>query len=326
MKQVAFIKNLVEEYVDELQKDNDTIKAYRLDLERFVESFGEKEADDISSDAINAYLNELTTRSGKRVSVSTQNRHYATLSCFYNWLIRKSVVSENPMKMIPRRKPNKDAGEVNSKDIIRYLDKATIQKIMDSAKSVREEFLFDLLYSSGLRISEALNLNVQDIHNGVITIRQGKGNRARVSYLSKDSEKLFNKYLEKRVPDRDTMVLAKTPEEREKYRNEGALFTTNNGTRLGYHRANQLFKQASAGIRNTDGTALTIHQLRHTFCTERVGHIDIRVLQKLAGHSDIRTTLRYAKVVDKVAEREFHKFNDIQNKETFQDLESAVAQ
>jgi integrase len=62
-------------------------------------------------------------------------------------------------------------------------------------------------------------------------------------------------------------------------------------------------------MKNPDGTPLTIHQLRHTFCTERVGHIDIRVLQKLAGHSDIRTTLRYAKVADKVAREQFEKFD-----------------
>jgi len=322
---VALIKSLVQDYVNDLQKDNDTIKAYCLDLERFVDNFGTREADKLTSDEINKYLLALTTRVGKRVSVSTQNRHYATLSCFYNWLMRRSYVSENPMKAILRRKPNKDAGEVNSKDIIRHLEKDVIEKIMANAKSVREEFLFDLLYSSGLRISEALSLNVQDVKNGVITIRQGKGNRARVTYLSKQSEKLFKKYLEKRTPDRDVMATAKTAEERERLRNEGALFTTNNGTRLGYHRANQLFKQAAIGFKNTDGTVLTIHQLRHTFCTERVGHIDIRVLQKLAGHSDIRTTLRYAKVVDKVAENQFHKFNEMQTKEMFQDLQESVA-
>lgn len=316
------VKDLVAKYVEALQKDNDTIKAYRLDLERFVEKFGENDVDGLTKDDIKEYLNNLTTRSGKRVSVSTQNRHYATLSCFFNWAIRESMMSENPMKAIARRKPNKDLGETSTKDIIRYLDKETIDKILNNAKSIREEFLFDLLYSSGLRISEALALNVQDIRNGVIHIRQGKGNRARVTYLSKHSEKLFKKYLEKRTPDREVMSQARTPEEREALKIEGALFTTNNGTRLGYHRANQLFKQASKAMKNADNTPLTIHQLRHTFCTERVGYIDIRVLQKLAGHSDIRTTLRYAKVADKVAEEHFRKFDEEQRQEERRLIES----
>lgn len=303
------VKNLVEKYIADLEKDNDTIKAYRLDLEKFTEQFGERNVLEIKADELKAYLDSLTTRSGKRVSVSTQNRHYATISCFFNYLIRETKLIENPIKNVARRKPNKDAGEANSKDIIRFLEKETIQSIMQGAKTIREEFLFDLLYNSGLRISEALALNVQDIRNGVVQIRAGKGNRARVTYLSKYTEKLFRKYLEKRVPDRSVLFKAKTIEEAQALRNEGALFTTNNGTRLGYHRANQLFKQAARNMKNPDGTPLTIHQLRHTFCTERVGHIDIRVLQKLAGHSDIRTTLRYAKVVDRVAKEQFEKFD-----------------
>lgn len=303
------VREAIEQYIESLEKDNDTIKAYRLDLEKFTAAFGDRKPTEIKSTELKTYLDNLTTRSNKRVSVSTQNRHYATISCFFNWLIKQSRLIENPIKNVIRRRPNKDLGETNSKDIIRYLDKETIAQIMGNAKTVREEFLFDLLYSSGLRISEALALNVQDIRNGVIQIRAGKGNKARVTYMSKHTEKLFKKYLEKRTPDRSVLFKAQNIEEAQALRNEGALFTTNNGTRLGYHRANQLFKQAARNMKNPDSTPLTIHQLRHTFCTERVGHIDIRVLQKLAGHSDIRTTLRYAKVADRVAREQFDKFD-----------------
>jgi integrase/recombinase XerD len=303
------VKEQVEKYIESLEKDNDTVKAYRLDLEKFMLAFGDKKPTEIKFPELKAYLDALTTRNGKRVSVSTQNRHYATISCFFNWLIKQSKLIENPIKNVSRRKPNKDLGEINSKDIIRYLDKETVAQIMSNAKTIREEFLFDLLYSSGLRISEALALNVQDIRNGVIQIRAGKGNRPRVTYMSKHTEKLFRKYLEKRVPDRSVLFKAQNIEEAQALRNEGSLFTTNNGTRLGYHRANQLFKQAARNMKNPDNAPLTIHQLRHTFCTERVGHIDIRVLQRLAGHSDIRTTLRYAKVVDKVAREQFDKYD-----------------
>ena len=300
----------VEDYLKKIQKDNDTMKAYSLDLEKFTNIFGERDLRELTKENLEEYLNALATRSGKRVSVATQNRHYATLSCFFNYLLKAGFLNDNPMKRIERRKPLKDQGEANSKEIIRYLDKDTVNVILARARSVREEFLFDLLYSSGLRISEALALNVQDIKNGVIQIRQGKGNKARITYLSKSSEKLFKKYMEKRVPERAVVSKARTVEEARKLHAEGALFTTNNGTRLGYHRANQLFKQASDDLKNPDGTALTIHQLRHTFCTERVGYIDIRVLQKLAGHSDIRTTLRYAKVADKVAKKQFKQFDE----------------
>ena len=304
----------VSDYLNKIQKDNDTMKAYSLDLEKFVNIFGERNISDLKKEDLDEYLNALLTRSGKKVSVATQNRHYATLSCFFNYLLRAGSISDNPMKKIERRRPLKDQGEANNKEIIRYLDKETVNVILSRSRSLREEFLFDLLYSSGLRISEALSLNVQDIRNGVIHVRQGKGNKARITYLSKSSEKLFKKFMEKRVPERAVVSKARTIEEAKKLQSEGALFTTNNGTRLGYHRANQLFKQASEDLKNPDGTVLTIHQLRHTFCTERVGYIDIRVLQKLAGHSDIRTTLRYAKVADKVAKNQFAKFDEDRDK------------
>lgn len=304
------VKDLIDKYLKDLERDNDTLKAYRLDLERFTRHLGESGSDNLAKDEIKEYLDKLTTRSGKRVSVATQNRHYATLSRFFNWAIEEDILANHPMKSLKRRKPNKDLGEINNKDIVRSLEPELVKKIIDKSSSIREEFLFDLLYTSGLRISEALDLNIQDISNGVITVRQGKGNKARVTYLSKPTEKLFKRYLEKRVPDKAVFANASSFEERESLRNTGALFTTNSGSRLGYHRANQLFKQAAKNVKNPDGTELTLHQLRHTFCTERAGYMDSMVLQKLAGHSDIRTTLRYAKVSDRVAQEKFHEFNE----------------
>ena len=94
------VKDLIEKYIADLEKDNDTIKAYRLDLEKFTEVFGERNVLELSSQEIKDYLESLTTRSGKRVSVSTQNRHYATISCFFNFLIRESKLIENPIKNV----------------------------------------------------------------------------------------------------------------------------------------------------------------------------------------------------------------------------------
>ena len=308
------IDQSIEKYIGQLERDNDTLKAYKLDLEKFLSAFNGRDLENIDKDSVKEYLDSLRTRKGERVSVSTQNRHYATLNRFFNWTVEEDLSENNPLKKIQRRKPNKDKGEINSKDIIRALNSESIEEILKQAPSVREEFLFQLLYSSGIRISEALSLNIQDISNGIIQVRQGKGNRARITYLSKECEKLMKKYLEKRVPDKAVLSQARTPEEREALRNQGSLFTTNSGHRLGYHRANQLFKEASKGMKNPDGTDLTLHQLRHTFCTERAGYMDSMVLQKLAGHSDIRTTLRYAKISDKVAQEKFHEFNNLREK------------
>ena len=152
-----------------------------------------------------------------------------------------------------------------------------------------------MLYTSGTRISEALDLNIQDIHDGTIHIQHGKGNQPRQAYLAKQTEKLIAQYLEERGNP-----------------TSGPLFVTTHGQRLSYARARQLFMEAARNILNSDGTQVTIYQLRHTFCTERAGHIDSFVLQRLAGHNDIRTTLRYAKVSDTVAKEAFNNFDEWQ--------------
>lgn len=294
----------ITKYLSTLNLDGDTLRAYTIDLHKFERSVGKLPLKSISRDNLKNYLDNLTSKNGQRVSLATQNRHYATLHRFFEWCIQEKLLEENPMENLPRRKPNKDLGELPPGSVIRSLTKEQVEKILKNAKSTREKFLFTLLYTSGIRISEALDLNIQDIHEGTIHIRQGKGNQPRQAYLSKSAEKLMQQYLEERGNPTN-----------------GALFVTTHGQRLSYARARQLFMESARNIVNPDGTMVTIHQLRHTFCTERAGHIDSFVLQRLAGHNDIRTTLRYTKVNDTVAKQAFANFDEWQefkNKQAFE--------
>jgi len=286
----------ISRYLSNLNLDGDTLRAYTIDLHRFERTLGNTGINNINKDIVKNYLENLTSKNGQRVSLATQNRHYATLHRFFEWCIQESVISENPMENLPRRKPNKDIGEVAPGSVIRSLTKEQVEKILRSAKSTRERLLFILLYTSGIRISEALDLNIQDIYDATIHIRHGKGNQPRQAYLSKQAEKLLAQYLEERGNP-----------------TSGPIFVTTHGQRLSYARARQLFMEAARNLVNADGTQVTIHQLRHTFCTERAGHIDSFVLQRLAGHNDIRTTLRYVKVNDIVAKQAFETFDEWQD-------------
>lgn len=282
-------------YLSNINLDGDTLRAYTIDLHKFERLMGNISLSSITRDQVRDYLNDLKSKNGQRVSLATQNRHYASLHRFFEWCIQEKMIMENPMANLPRRKPNKDLGEVPSGSIIRSLTKEQIEKIFRNAQGTREKLLFTLLYTSGTRISEALDLNIQDIYDGTIHIRQGKGNQPRQAYLSKQTEKLLSIYLEERGNP-----------------TSGPIFVTTHGQRLSYARARQLFMDASRNLVNADGTPVTIHQLRHTFCTERAGHIDSFVLQRLAGHNDIRTTLRYVKVNDTVAKEAFQNFDEWQ--------------
>ena len=282
-------------YIANLNLDGDTLRAYTIDLHKFERTISNVPLSSISRDQLKSYLDNLTSKYGQRVSLATQNRHYASLHRFFEWCLQEKLVEENPMENLPRRRPNKDVGEVMPGTIIRSLKKDQVEKLLKNAQTTRERLLFTLLYTSGTRISEALDLNIQDIHDGTIHIQHGKGNQPRQAYLAKQTEKLLAQYLEERGNP-----------------TSGPLFVTTHGQRLSYARARQLFMEAARNILNADGTQITIHQLRHTFCTERAGHIDSFVLQRLAGHNDIRTTLRYAKVSDTVAKEAFSNFDEWQ--------------
>lgn len=283
-------------YLANLNLDGDTLRAYTIDLQKLERTLGDVPISGITRDQLRDYLNNLMSKSGQRVSVATQNRHYATLHRFFEWTVQEKLLQENPMENLPRRRANKDLGEVAPGSVIRSLKKDQIEKILRNAQTTRERLLFTMLYTSGLRISEALDLNIQDIAEGTINIRHGKGNQPRQAYLSKQTEKFLAQYLEERGNP-----------------TSGPIFVTTHGQRLSYARARQLFMEAARNMVNPDGTPITIHQLRHTFCTERAGHIDSFVLQRLAGHNDIRTTLRYAKVNDKVVKEAFEDFDEWQD-------------
>ena len=282
-------------YIANLNLDGDTLRAYTIDLHKFERTIGNVQLNSITRDQLKNYLDSLISKYGQRVSLATQNRHYASLHRFFEWCLQEKLAEENPMENLPRRRPNKDVGEVMPGTIIRSLKKEQVEKLLKNAETTRERLLFTLLYTSGTRISEALDLNIQDIHDGTIHIQHGKGNQPRQAYLAKQTEKLIAQYIEERGNP-----------------TSGPLFVTAHGQRLSYARARQLFMEAARNILNSDGTQITIHQLRHTFCTERAGHIDSFVLQRLAGHNDIRTTLRYAKVSDTVAKEAFNNFDEWQ--------------
>lgn len=289
----AELFELITRYLSSLNLDGDTLRAYTIDLHKFERVLNNAPVINITRDTIKDYLNNLTSKYGQRVSLATQNRHYASLHRFFQWCVQEKCLNENPMESLPRRRPNKDMGESTPGSIIRALKREQVEKLLRNAQTNRERLLFTLLYTSGIRISEALDLNIQDIHDGTIHINHGKGNQPRQAYLSKQTEKLLIQCVEERGNP-----------------TSGPLFITAHGQRLSYARARQLFMEAARNILNADGTPITIHQLRHTFCTERAGHIDSFVLQRLAGHNDIRTTLRYTKVNDVVAKEAFTNFDE----------------
>ena len=173
----------------------------------------------------------------------------------------------------------------------RPMSREQIEGFFGRIKDLRDRALFSLLHGSGMRIAEALAIDIEDLHLEDGTVRiVGKGNRERIAYISDETSKLIRRYLRARGRPRS-----------------GPLFVSREG-RLTYSRVHQLFCRYAEGLQNGD-ERLTIHHLRHSFGSERAGRIDALVLRDLMGHKSLRTTQRYAQVNPEEAKKAFREFD-----------------
>jgi integrase/recombinase XerD len=264
-----------------------TRRNFASDLKRFREAFGRRRVDRLQADDLQDYLDGLTTSRGgpeRPVSAQTFNRHFGTLCNLFGWLERLEEIDRNPMDKVERRKLGERLPRPMSQD--------QVQAFFGRIDESRDKALFSLLYGSGLRVSEALELDIEELKLEEREFRVvGKGDRERVGYLAEDTLKLLRRYLRERGRPR-----------------QGPLFESRNGTRLSYSMAWRLFRKHADGLEE-NGQPLTIHQLRHSFGSERAGQMDALILRDLMGHKSLRTTLQYAQVNGESVKKAFRAFD-----------------
>ena len=273
-----------------------TVRSYEFTLLPLLQQYGRWSVELLDRQTLEEYLNSLS-----HLSFKTHHRHQAILQALLNFAVEQGYLRSNPIAHMKRRKPDPAKAEHNSDQIIRYLtpDQLQLQYQLVS-KDIRTAALVRLLHRTGARISELLSLDLEalDLEQRKFQVI-GKGNRQRWCFYSEDAAEVLQKYLAG-------------------YRHPGspALFTaqqylSGQVNRLSYRSAHHNWKQmikshpALAGIR--------LHDLRHTFATERVGIIALEELRALMGHQSIQTTLRYQKVTSEqaqhAAQRAFDKLS-----------------
>lgn len=268
-----------------------TVRAYGFDLRRFLADFGGYEAAQLSANDIERYLQGLKKANGTPVSPSTANRHLATLASFFSWLVERGEIESSPVKAVKKAKLKQPEPGA--------LDAAVRAELVERArkKGLREHLLVTLMLATGLRIAEALALNVEDVLVEFMTInvKVGKGNKPRKVYFTSDERTLLKRYL-KAMGN----VGPYAP-----------LFTSSRDRRLSYQRAASLFKEIAGDLPNLDGRPLNLHQLRHTYCSEQLGKgVNPAHLMATTGHADPRTLARYTMATkEAAAEAEYRKFN-----------------
>ncbi|MDF0556555.1 tyrosine-type recombinase/integrase [Kamptonema sp. UHCC 0994] len=263
-----------------------TIRSYEGTLIPFLQEYGRIPLEIIDRKTVCEYLNSL-----ENLAYTTHHRHQAIIQALFNFALEQGYIKTNPIARLRRRKPDPEKGEHQSDETIRYLTNQQIKLLYQViATDRRMNALVRLLHRSGARIGEVLALNVTDIdwQNQKFYVL-GKGNKARWCFYSQDAAEALQNYRQFERPN--TTITA--------------LFTaqhqfTDEITRLSYRTVHKHWALLISSVPELAGTRL--HDLRHTFATERVGLMGIEELRALMGHTNIQTTLRYQKVTSARAE------------------------
>ena len=266
-----------------------TAQEYKYDLNLFADYLAEEfdwELEEITVDQINqfhlsSFLNDLVLI--KDNSATTRNRKLYSLRSFFKYLMKKDIIEDNPSTLI-------EATKTSSKSEPVYLKEREINlflqaiKDYDSKNQSRDLAITKVFLYCGLRISELVNLNLNDINYEDNSIKfYGKGNKERYVPLHPESLSAIDNYL----PQRNKI----TPNDAEAKK---ALFLSNRGNRISQRTIQIMVKKYAkkSGIKNPE--RITPHKLRHSFATMVYKNTkDLRIIQKLLGHSDISTTQIY---------------------------------
>lgn len=318
------IKELKSQFLEhleiEMSRSKKTIENYDHYLDRFLDWSRIRDPKDINDDLIRSYrvwLNRFQDESGRPLKKITQNYYIIALRSFLKYLAKRDV------KTLPAEKV--EVGKSVRKEV-EFLDVDEVERILEAAsgsdfKSLRDRAMLELLFSSGLRVSELINLNRDklDLKKQEFAVR-GKGEKLRVVFVSDTAKKALEKYLDKRT-DIDTAVFVRDSKALEKFQSkkkEAILkpgFRKSESPALGEGRKDSLRltpRSVQRMVKHYAAKAGIIkdvhpHTLRHSFATDLlINGADIRSVQAMLGHSSITTTQIYTHITNQQL-KEVHK-------------------
>ena len=294
------IKQLIAQWqswlLNERRYSPHTLDAYSRDLSGFFDFAAEHlgkvpETADLAKLEVRDFRAYLSQRAARHIDKSSLARELSTLKNFFKWLARYDILRNPALSVIrtPRlAKVLPKALEVN--DTFNVIDEAQ-NLASNSWQGLRDTAIFTLLYGCGLRISEALSLNVGDIGNNDFLRIKGKGNKERIVPLLPVVVENINKYL------------AECPYQPKQGE---PLFLGARGDRLVPRIIQRQMQKIRAYLGLPDN--LTPHALRHSFATHLLAEgTDLRSIQELLGHASLTTTQRYTDVQIETLKKEYDK-------------------
>lgn len=268
-----------------------TVRAYLKDLGELFSHVraqrGDEAAPLIASDldtiACRSYLASLHGKNDP----ATVGRKLSAMKTFFRMLVRRKVIASSPVAGLrgPKRAHRLPAF-LGKEETSRLLD-GTPTPALSNFENARDQALFEVLYGSGLRISEACNLDLGDVDgaDGKVTVRRGKGGKDRIVPIGGKAIAALDAYLPLR---QRLLATAKGVVD------ENAVFLSRRGLRMGDREARRKLdrRELQNGVKR-----VSPHALRHSFATHLLGEgADLRSIQEMLGHASLRTTQRYAQV------------------------------
>ncbi|HET6565797.1 MAG TPA: site-specific tyrosine recombinase XerD [Xanthomonadales bacterium] len=274
---------LIEQFLDSVWAERglsaNTLESYRFDLHAFAQhQQTESRLVQASRDEVLSFL-ASQLKAGK--SPRSLSRYLSGLRQFYGWLLRNGARQDDPCALIENPKIGrglpKALSEAQVEALLNVADTST-------AVGLRDQAMLELMYATGLRVSELVGLDIAgvNLNQGVVRV-VGKGNKERLVPLGEEAEACLKRYLNEARPV--LLAGASCPK----------LFVTNRKSGLTRQAFWYAIRRhaANAGISG----AISPHMLRHSFATHLLNHgADLRVVQLLLGHSDLSTTQIYTHI------------------------------
>jgi integrase/recombinase XerC len=257
-----------------------TIKAYTRDLAEFANYVGPAKWDEIDHVRVRGFLSELLDRGLTKTSVA---RALAAVRSLYRWMAREGMVQQNPAALVATPRLPKKLPRVPTLEEMNTVLDAGMPDC--AAFAERDQLIFELLYGCGIRNSELIGINLDDVHfaNEAILIR-GKGKKQRYVLFGDTARAAINTYLPIR-----SRVLA------EKNKKTNALLINLRGGRLTTRSVGRIVKQIA--VARGLPPDVHPHTLRHAFGTHMLEEgADLRAIQEMLGHARLSTTQRYTQL------------------------------
>ena len=280
MKNTSPILNDINEYlvfVSQVKNlSENTTKSYKRDLKKlylFLEKLNVTNYSDIKEEICSAWIGDLYSQNNKPKSIQ---RHLSSAKGFFRFLKKNNLISSSPFELVTAPKSSNTLPDVLSPEDVEQL----LNFKPSNTIEIRDMAIVELMYSSGLRVSETVNINISDFEENMSFLRViGKGSKTRLVPMGRFAINAINNWLNERGKISN---------------NTDALFLNSKGSRLSVRSIQLRLKKMAIkqGL-----PPVHPHMLRHSFATHMLESSgDLRTIQELLGHSSLSTTQIYTKL------------------------------